>query len=393
MFIHNLKYTIKTLFKNKVLIFWTFAFPIILGVFFNMAFSNIEKDEALQVFDIAVVDNEEFKEQEVYKEALEELSSEENKDKLFNIKYVNEDEANSLLEDSEIKGYIIFKDNEPQVVVKKNGTYQTLLKFIVTEISQNKATIDELTGATIEKEISKGNYSFDTEKIVNDILNKINNEEINMKDISNSNLSYMQIEYYTLIAMACMYGGMIGLTAINACLANMSNKGKRISVSPNRKSNIVLSSAIGAYFVSMVGIAILMIFLKLVIKVDFGNNMPWVILLSFIGDLAGISLGILISSVLKISEGAKVGITIATTMFLSVLSGMMGVSLKYTIDKNVPIINLINPNNLITDGFYSLYYYNTLERYFRDISYLLIFIVVCLIISFVSLRREKYDSI
>ena len=393
MFIHNLKYTIKTLFKNKVLIFWTFAFPIILGVFFNMAFSNIEKDEALQVFDIAVVDNEEFKEQEVYKEALEELSSEENKDKLFNIKYVNEDEANSLLEDSEIKGYIIFKDNEPQVVVKKNGTYQTLLKFIVTEISQNKATIDELTGATIEKEISKGNYSFDTEKIVNDILNKINNEEINMKDISNSNLSYMQIEYYTLIAMACMYGGMIGLTAINACLANMSNKGKRISVSPNRKSNIVLSSAIGAYFVSMVGIAILMIFLKLVIKVDFGNNMPWVILLSFIGDLAGISLGILISSVLKISEGAKVGITIATTMFLSVLSGMMGVSLKYTIDKNVPIINLINPNNLITDGFYSLYYYNTLERYFRDISYLLIFIVVCLIISFISLRREKYDSI
>ena len=55
MFIHNLKYTIKTLFKNKVLIFWTFAFPIVLGLFFNMAFSNIEKDEKLQVFDIAVV--------------------------------------------------------------------------------------------------------------------------------------------------------------------------------------------------------------------------------------------------------------------------------------------------------------------------------------------------
>ena len=43
MFLHNLKYTIKTLFKNKILIFWTFAFPIILGIFFNMAFSNIEK--------------------------------------------------------------------------------------------------------------------------------------------------------------------------------------------------------------------------------------------------------------------------------------------------------------------------------------------------------------
>ena len=214
-----------------------------------------------------------------------------------------------------------------------------------------------------------------------------------MKDISNSNLSYMQIEYYTLIAMACMYGGMIGLTVINNCLANMSNKGKRIAVSPNKKSIIVLSSTIGAYFVGMIGIGILMLFLKFVLKVDFGDNIGLIILLSAIGDLAGISLGVLIASVFKLSEGAKVGITIAITMFLSVLSGMMGVTLKYVIDKNIPIINLINPNNLITDGFYSLYYYESFNRYFRDIKYLLVFVVICMVISFISLRREKYDSI
>ena len=80
-------------------------------------------------------------------------------------------------------------------------------------------------------------------------------------------------------------------------------------------------------------------------------------------------------------------------MFFSVLSGMMGVALKYEIDKNAPIVNLVNPNNLIIDGFYSLNYYDTLNRYFRDVFYLLIFIAVCLIISFVSLRREKYDSL
>ena len=80
-------------------------------------------------------------------------------------------------------------------------------------------------------------------------------------------------------------------------------------------------------------------------------------------------------------------------MFLSVLSGMMGVTLKYIIDKNLPILNMFNPNNLITDGFYSLYYYDTLTRYFHNILYLLIFISICLIISSISLRREKYDSI
>ena len=393
MFIHNLKYTIKTLFKNKVLIFWTFAFPIILGVFFNMAFSNIEKDETLQIFDIAVVDNDEFEEQKIYKQALEQLADDNNENKLFNIKYVNETEANNMLDDSEIKGYVIFKDNEPEVVVKENGTYQTVLKFVITEIGQNKTIVEEISKNSIEQEIKNGNYLFDAEKIANDISNKIEKQEVNLKNISNSNLSYMQIEYYTLIAMACMYGGMIGLTFINNCLANLSNKGKRIAVSPNKKSIIVLSSTIGAYFVGMIGIGILMLFLKFVLKVDFGDNIGLIILLSAIGDLAGISLGVLIASVFKLSEGAKVGITIAITMVLSVLSGMMGVTLKYVIDKNVPIINLINPNNLITDGFYSLYYYESFNRYFRDIKYLLVFVVICMVISFISLRREKYDSI
>ena len=391
MFIHNLKYTIKTLFKNKVLIFWTFAFPIVLGLFFNMAFSNIEKDEKLQVFDIAVVNNNAFQKEKIYQDALKKL--EHGEDKLFNIKYVGQKKANKLLNNSDIKGYIIFKNDKPEVVIKENGTYQTIIKFVITEINQNKIMIENLSKKEVEDEIANGNVSIDQEKIVDNILNKIKSEKVEFKNISNSNLSYMQIEYYTLIAMACMYGGMLGLTAINNSLANMSSKGKRISVSPNKKSVIVLSSAIGSYIVSLVGLVLLLVFLKLILKVDFGNNAFLVILLSLVGNLAGISLGVLIASIFRVSEGAKTGITIAITMFLSVLSGMMGVTLKYVIDKNIPVVNLINPNNLITDGFYSLYYYDTLSRYFRDISYLLIFIIICLTISFISLRREKYDSI
>ena len=391
MFIHNLKYTIKTLFKNKVLIFWTFAFPIVLGLFFNMAFSNIEKDEKLQVFDIAVVNNNAFQKEKIYQDALKKL--EHGKDKLFNIKYVSQKKANKLLNNSDIKGYIIFKNDKPEVVIKENGTYQTIIKFVITEINQNKIMIENLSKKEVEDEIVNGNVSIDQEKIVDNILNKIKSEKVEFKNISNSNLSYMQIEYYTLIAMACMYGGMLGLIAINNSLANMSSKGKRISVSPNKKSVIVLSSAIGSYIVSLVGLVLLLVFLKLILKVDFGNNAFLVILLSLVGNLAGISLGVLIASIFRVSEGAKTGITIAITMFLSVLSGMMGVTLKYVIDKNIPVVNLINPNNLITDGFYSLYYYDTLSRYFRDISYLLIFIIICLTISFISLRREKYDSI
>ncbi len=384
MFVHNLKYTIKSLFKNKVLIFWTFAFPIILGIFFNMAFSNIEKDEKLQIFDIAVVNNKDL----IYKEALNELSNKNNKDRLFNIKYVDQNKADKLLDNNKIEGYLLFKDNKPNIVVKESGTNQTILKLVVNEIEENKIIINNLT----KEEIIKGNQD-NPEIIAKNILKKINKKAVNFKNISNSNLSYMMIEFYTLIAMACMYGGMLGLTAINNCLANMSSKGKRIAISPTKKSVIVTSSLIGSYIVSLIGISLLLLFLIFIIHVDFGTKIPLIILLTLIGDLAGISLGVLIASCFKVNEGAKTGITIAITMFLSVLSGMMGVTLKYVIDTNLPIINKLNPNNLITDGFYSLYYYDTLNRYWNNLLGLIIFVILCLSISFISLRREKYDSI
>ena len=60
MFIHNFKYAFKTLFKNRMLIFWTFAFPIILGTLFNMAFSNIENSEKLDIINIAIINNDDF---------------------------------------------------------------------------------------------------------------------------------------------------------------------------------------------------------------------------------------------------------------------------------------------------------------------------------------------
>ena len=83
MFTHNFKYAFKTLFQNKMLIFWTFAFPIILGTLFNMAFSNIENSEKLKIINIAIIQNEDFENNEAFKTSFEELSDESHSDRLF----------------------------------------------------------------------------------------------------------------------------------------------------------------------------------------------------------------------------------------------------------------------------------------------------------------------
>ena len=80
-------------------------------------------------------------------------------------------------------------------------------------------------------------------------------------------------------------------------------------------------------------------------------------------------------------------------MFGCFLSGMFGITMKYIVDKNLPIINKLNPVAMITDGYYSLYYYTTLDRYWFNVISLLVFSVLMIILAFVYLRRQKYDSI
>lgn len=95
----------------------------------------------------------------------------------------------------------------------------------------------------------------------------------------------------------------------------------------------------------------------------------------------------------KTNENAKTGILITLTMFWCYLSGMMGITMKYIIDKNVPIVNKLNPASMITDGFYSLYYYDTLDRYFFNIASLIIFAFIMISISIFSLRSQKFEKL
>lgn len=393
MFIHNFKYSLKALLRNKMLIFWTFAFPIILGTLFKVAFSNIENSEKLDIINIAIVQNEEFENNEAFKTSFEKLSDENNEDRLFNTQYTTKEEAKDLLNKGEIIGYMELKQDKPVLTFVTNGIDETVFKHVAEEIVQTSDIIKQLSETQIQKQIASGNYNINYDEIYNKAIEMAKEDNVELKNISNSNLSYTMIEFYTLIAMTCLYGGMLSMVSINQTLANMSNKGKRIAVSPTKKSIIILSSLLASYIVQLIGLAILFLYTLFVLGVDYGSNTGLIMLLAIVGSFAGLALGTFVGTIFKASENTKTGILIALTMLGCYLSGMMGITMKYVVDKNVPIINKINPASMITDGFYSLYYYDRLDRYWFNIASLLIFALILVVISFFSLRRQKYDSI
>lgn len=393
MFIHNLKYALKTLFRSRMLLFWTFAFPIILATFFNMAFSNIENSEKLTIINIAIVDNAYFETNEIFKQAFKQLSDEESSSRLFNTQYVDYEEAQRLLKEDKITGYLFMTEEENKVIVNGNGMNETIFKYATEEIMQTADMVDYLATEEIAKEMINQNQIVDYEGIYQNVMEKLQKQDVKIQNISKDNMSYTMVEFYTLIAMTCLYGGILGTVAINQNLANMSANGKRVSVSPVSKSRMIFSSVLASYITQLIGLALLFVYTIFVLKINYGNNFLLILLLSLCGCLAGLTLGVAIGSVLKSSDNVKTGVVISITMLGCFLSGMMGITMKYVIDKNMPILNKINPAGMITDGFYALYYYDTLNRYWVNVISLLIFAAIMIALSITSLRRQKYDSI
>lgn len=353
MIFHKFKYTLKILFKNRTLLFWTFIFPIILATLFNMAFSNIEKEETIKTIPIAIINNN-----DQYTSILEKIKQDDIK--LFKIKYTNEKEAKKLLNDEKINGYIDLKNNDIQLYIKKNGINETIIKQALDEINSQQINTSP--------------------------------QEIKTKHLDN-NLSYTMIEFYSLIAMACMYGSMISKHVLNNEIASITTIGKRNSISPISKIKTIIGSLLASYLVQVIGISLLYLYTIYILKVDYGKHLDKIIILSLFGVLAGLALGMFASVLFEKNENMQTSFSLAVSMLGSFLAGMMGITTKYYVDTNFPIINKINPVNMITDGLYSLYYYASFDRYYLNLLSLLIFSLILIIFVIIKLRRVSYEHL
>lgn len=387
MILHKFKYTLKILLKDRMLVFWTFAFPLLLGTFFMMAFADVEKGEVLDIIDIAIVDNAEFQSRNSYAEVFEQLSDPDHDDRLFDIVYCQENKAQKLLQEKKICGYLMIRDDQPVVTIGANGIDETIFSQVVDEIESQSVLFE-----TIIQPQNLALYQFDYEKLYQDI-HTYYSTEVTLHDRTKSNLSYTMIEFYSLIAMACLYGGLFVKKVLFHELANVSGLGKRNSIAPMTKLKMLCSSLLASYMVQLLGLALLYLYTIFVLNVDYGSHLVMIICLSLAGSLAGLALGVAVSCLCQQSENTKMVIMIAITMAGSFLSGMMGITMKYIVDTHFPVINMINPVSMITDGLYTLYYYDSFARYYYDLVSLLIFSAVLIMISVIKMRRMAYDRI
>lgn len=387
---HIYFYRLKCILRDKQTLFWTLLFPILLGLLFNMAFSNLLSSELFSEIKIAVVDNAEYRENSNFQEALSSISTDseelnqENPDhvKLFNVTYTSKEEADNLLKDDKIKGYIHFDNGIKLIVKKSKGLSQTIIKGFLDDYKQTTSTVYRIISEDLSA-IQKG--------LIDDVSNRV--DYIEEVPVSKAPPDTIVHYFYTLLAMACLYGSFWGLKEVTSVQANLSAQAARVNLAPTHKLKVFFVSVLAAVTVQLSIIFLLLLFLVFILKVDFGNQIGYIILTCIIGTFTGVTFGTFIASIVKKGEGVKIGILVGSSMAMSFLAGMMYLNIKIIISTKVPLLGYFNPANLITDAFYSLYFYDTLTQFYINTIILCCIMAVFSLITYFVLRRQRYASI
>lgn len=379
--LHEIKYALKMLFRSKEFMFWTVAFPVILATLFHLALSNLGKGSRLQPISVAVIDDTGYR-SSYFKTGLEKLSDTGSSDRVFNLQTADDEAAaEKLIAENKIVGYLKVEGN-PRIVLGNNSIEATVFHRIITQMQQVATAIRQ---AAMNAQ--------DADAAASKAIEVYRQQNYEIIEQSNSRVSSIVISFYSLIAMTCLYGAITGMFMISSVLPKMSQIGKRIAVSGTPKLKLVLSNAVAGYIGQWFAVSVLFVYLIFVLKLSFGDHLLLVYLFTLLGSLAGLAMGIFLASVINANEELKIGIIISVTMAGSFLSGMMSPQIKFYVDRYAPIINRINPANMITDGLYALSTYPTYDRFLFNVVSLIIFAALMLLLSAMALRRQTYDSI
>lgn len=365
--------------RSRELMFWTLLFPMALATLFYFALSRLDEDGALEAIPTGVVTDENWDAEGMLPQVIGMLSRE--SDALLEVtEYSDEERASQALDDGKIDGYIMLKEQKPVLALKRDGMNQTILKSFLEQYIQKENAVRQAMEAGGKKELSLSGL-FDTKTIT---------EKVSLtKNAPSETVTY----YYALLGMLCMYGGFQGVMTISGLQANMSAVGLRRSLAPVQKGTVILADLLGGYTMHLCCVWMVLLYIQFVLKINFGSNLLLAAAACACGCLAGVSMGALIALPVRWKEGMKTGMVVTISMICSFLSGLMIYGVNYEVERSAPLLAWINPAARVTDMFYSLYYYEDLKIYFRNMGILLVLAAVFLMIMAAAVRRQQYESI
>ena len=389
--------TLKVLTRDRNVLLWSLAFPLVLSTLFYAMFSNLDELYKLDPIPLVVVEDDFFAEAEIFGELLDTLSvaDQDGEDPLFSLTYVpNEDAALDTLLDGEYAGYIQV-DSDGSPVYHKDGRYsngaadpsQSIIMSVLDRYVQNTELITSLV---------KENPSLLADPEFWDKVSEDSDEQLTQQVSVTANPPSDSLRYfYAVLAFSTIMMATIALVAVDMVLGNTSPLGARRSLGGQSKIKTLVPTLSAAWLLSFACVMLGFVYLRFVFNIDFGGKDAAVVLVLAVGTLAITFLGSLLGSI-PLSGNIKGGFVAFLSCFLSLFAGLYGPfsqDLGDMVARDLPWLSAANPVRQVADAFFSLYYYDDFAQLTACLTSLLVFCGVFFVLSVLFLRRQRYASL
>lgn len=390
-------YHLKQIIRQREALIWGFSLPVVLLLIFSMVFRPTTKEDlSLPVSRIGLIQGQEAD----FPDFMADLEAK--KGVWKNQKWTEETPEKNAKLPLVYGNFSTLKEARAAmnagaidaiVLDAKAGKYETRMArsyvlMVVQQVLrsyQTKTNMEEIAKSAVTKAPTSVPAVAQEQKV--EAL------EVN-PDLRKGGVDQMLSFQFACIAYITFYAFSMGNHLLDNLHANQSPLGLREQISPlERRKSFVLH--FGAYLVIYIGFTLVLYLLLRLLGTEVATktNIWALLLLLFLGQCCGIVIGVVVAALLPEAKGVRQAIGILLPLFLGFLSGMMVSGVRMSVQAAAPLLDALNPVNMVNDGLYGLYTQGVGEIYHTAMAHLAITLVLFLGITIIALRRDRYESL
>ena len=379
--------------RKRELFVWSLAFPIILSTMFMFMFSNLDSSTAFDPVPTGVVADAAYK-GSAFADVVDELGASGDDQLLAVHAFATADEAREALSAGDVLGIVsVDAEGTPLLVVTPSsggvGVEQIGRTVLGTVVDTYVRNADLVAGIAADNPLALA----DPNRVEEALSRGSVTEQVSLTHAApTESVRY----YYALLGMAAQFCGQVGMLAICETQPNLSALGARRALGATSRGKTLAATLAASWLVSFACLIVAFLYMRFAVGIDFSGREGLCVAAIAAAALLSTALGTLLGSLPKVGLGVKTGLLTALTCFLSLFAGLYGepcMALADSIARSFPALASINPAKVITDVFYSLYYYDSLVPFAQKIGILLAIAAALFAVSALFIRRQRYASL
>lgn len=412
------KATVIALVRSPQIMVWTAIFPIVLATIFSFMFGSFSNDGRVDAVPVAVVADDAWS-ASPFADQVDELSK--GNDALLETHEVPSlAKARELLDSGEVRGAYVVDGDAPRLILSdadasggrlERETNRAILEAVATSYVQGTALTEELaargvvgsavaagsagaTGAaSAASERDRASAPADPADLAEAFSLRAGVRSVSLTHAApDQTVRY----YYALLGMAALFGSMLSTWAVTSALPTASALGARRFVAPVRHAAQMTGILLGSWTVSLACLFVAFAYMDAVVGIDFAGREALCAVGLAAASLLSIAIGALVGALPLRDDGVRSGINTAIACVGSLFAGLYGqpsVAIGDAVARAVPASSWVNPARLISDLFYSLYYYDSLAPFALRAAACAGVAALLLAVSATLLGRGSYEHL